>query len=248
MNNSTDSNNVVSNVVSSKQAVREQVRALGENFGEFKAYDSQLPLADIEGTRIIKCLYQVNTKTGKKKQENSYTRIMTSHLTDETVKARIDELAPFVVGWLESLEDKIVKAEHEKGALSFFTDKLGIDFLLSYLEENAESGRLTKEAIAKWFVNNLEVSLLEVVADKLNISLQDDISEADEIKIQRVVDAYKTKFESLASPKVVIKESDCLSMINVIKSYDANETSLGLRFITKLEGMNKKVEETLLEL
>lgn len=32
---------------------------LGESLGEWKAYDSQLPIAEVKGTRIVKALYQV---------------------------------------------------------------------------------------------------------------------------------------------------------------------------------------------
>ena len=48
-----------------------KIADLGEELGKFKAYDNQLTIADIEGTRIVKCLYQVNTKTGVKAGDNS---------------------------------------------------------------------------------------------------------------------------------------------------------------------------------
>ena len=52
-----------------------ELEKLGEKFGEFKPYDSQLPIADIAGSRVVKCLYQVNKKLGGKKvAENSYVR------------------------------------------------------------------------------------------------------------------------------------------------------------------------------
>jgi hypothetical protein len=236
-----------SSIREQRLSIKEQVSKLGETFGEFKAYDSQLPLGNIEGTRIVKCLYQVNTKTGEKKRESSYTRISTAHLTDAIVKDNIVALAPFIVGYLESLEDKIIKGEHEKGALSFFTEKLSIDYIINYLEENADSGRLSKELVGKWFENNLERNLILVVADKLGIEVE-NMSEANQVKIQRVVNAYRTKFESLASPKVIIKEADCTAMINVINTYDENSSALGARFIQKLNSMNTKVEEVLFAL
>lgn len=230
--------------------VAEELAKLGEKLGEFKAYDSQLPIAEITGTRIVKCLYQVSPKTGKKLRENSYVRVPTKHLTEEHVISSIAILSPFILTWLQELEDKEIKLGHSKGLLSLHTDSLSMDKLIERLEESNISARLTKEKIGQWFDAFMLTDLTELVADKMGISASDaDISDADIVKLEKVLLAYRGKFESLAGGKTFINEDDCLAMIGVIgKCGNAASSMLGIRFNSKLEGMMKKDEELLLSL
>ena len=93
--------------------VQDELAKLGEILGQFKAYDSQLPIAEIAGTRIVKCLYQVNSKTGKKMQENSYVRIPCKHLTEELIVSSIASLSPYILSYLQELEAGMIKEEHK---------------------------------------------------------------------------------------------------------------------------------------
>ena len=220
----------------------------------FKEYDSQLAIPEVSGTRIIKCLYQISPKTGKKVRENSFIRIPSDHINEEAVVSNIEELAPFIVTFLQDKEDIIIKESHKNGALNVFTPNLSIASILEYLEENETSGRLNKEMITAWFKECIEENLTSLFAAKLGIDEHSDESKL--VKLAAVINAYKMKLESLASPKVSFKPEDCAALIGVISKADnkiiadvANSGSvLGKRFIKKLEVMQTKTEDCLLSL
>lgn len=240
--------NVANNGLTDETIARnEQLALLGEKLGEWKAYDSQLVIPEITGTRIVKALYQKNPKTGEKAQENSYVRIPTKHMTEETIVSRVAELSPFILDWLQEIEALAIREEHKKGALTCFTEYLSLDKIIEALEAKQQSGRLNKEKITAWFNDYVQDELALKFAAKLQIT--DQSTEADLHKLETVLVAYKTKFETLASPKTFMKEEDCLAMITVINSIEkASSSLLGKQFVAKLQAMSKKQDETLLSL
>lgn len=233
-------------IVSATAAMNEQLTKLGEKLGEWKAYDAQLPLAEIDGTRIVKALYQVNKGTGKKAQENSYVRVPTKHLTEEKLVARIAELSPYVLSWLQELEALELRAAHKKGQLNVFCGNLSLDSLIQKLEESEAGARLNKEKIEAWYDAHILESLTVLFAGKMGIT--EHASEEQLVKLELVLNAYKAKFASLASGKVYIKEADCLAMITVITNCEAEGSLLGARFISRLEKMQVTKDDLLLAL
>lgn len=233
-------------IVSNTVVMNEELESIGEKLGEWKAYDAQLPLAEIKGTRIVKALYQTNKETGKKVQENAYVRIPTKHLTEEKLVARITELSPCVLSWLQEQEALSLRADHKKGQLNVFCANLSIDALIVRLEESEAGARLNKEKIEVWYDVNIMEPLTVLFAGKMNIS--ENASEEQLIKLELVLVAYKAKFASLASGKVYIKEADCLAMIAVITNCEAQDSLLGARFISRLEKMQTTKDDLLLAL
>jgi len=219
---------------------------LGETLGDFKAYDSQLPIAEIEGSRIIKCLYQTNPKTGKKAQENSYVRVPTKHLTEEHIVSRIADLTPYFLAYLQELENKEIQDNHRKGGLTVYCSGLSLDKIIERLEESSTSSRLSKDKIESWFTDIIEPTLATKFAAKLGLT--ENSSEADFLKLETVLAAYKGKFSQLANPKAFIQEADCVALIGVINACGAESNLLGSRFISRLTNMSKKSEEVLLTL
>jgi hypothetical protein len=236
-------------VVGSAQATidrNSELAALGEVLGKANPYDSQLPLADIAGTRIVKCLYQVNKKTGKKAAENTYYRIPCKHLTEELIVERIAELSPYVLAWMQEVEDKEIKGYHSQGGIDYHVDGLSIDKIIEALEASEQGARLNKEKIEAWFVAEVQDSLAVAFAEKLGLNEQS--SEEQLSKLEMVLNAYKAKFASLASGKTFIKEADCIAMVAVITKAAAQDSLLGARFIKRLGSMKKKEDELLLSL
>lgn len=227
-----------------------QLEELGESLGQFKAYSNDLPIAEIVGTRVVKCLYQVITKEGpnkgKKSGENSYVRITTKHLTEERIVEQIATLTPYILAYLQAEEDKIIKSEHKKGCLSIYQDSLSLARIVEVLEATSESARLTKDKIEQWFGEHIMEPLALLIIDKMDL-ITNPTSE-QEAKIHVTVNAYRTKFTSLASPKTILLEADRSALINVITKCEAQDSLLGARFITKIEGMVAKKQEELLEL
>jgi len=220
---------------------------LGERMGEFKAYDSQLPLTEIKGTRLVKCLYLTNPKTGLKAQENAYIRIPTKHLTEEEILRSITSLTPHVLTWLQGLEDIVIKEAHKKVILNFYTESMSLDAIIERLEETNESSRLNKDKIEAWFTENVEEILASKFLTKMGVN-EDNVSESQLAKLDNVLQAYKAKFATLASPKAFIKEEDCNAMIKVINECELSDSLIGSRFINRLTKMQEKEEELLLEL
>ena len=224
-----------------------KIADLGESLGEFKAYDNQLTIAEITGTRVVKCLYQVNTKTGVKAGDNSYVRIPTSHLTEELIANRIAELTPYVLTYLQGIEDANIKADHKAGIVSVYTENLSLDKIIESLESSEAGSRLNKEKIEAWFNADCADKLAALFMEKLGI----DVNCTDEVKLvklEAVMNAYKDKFTSLAGGKTYIKEEDCQAMISVITSCDADKSLIGSRFVSRLTKMMTKVDDTLLSL
>ena len=219
--------------------MNEELERLGETLGQFKEYNSQLPLADITGTRIVKCLYKENPKTGKKIAENSYVRIPVKHLSEEHIVTRIAELAPHVLAWLQEQEDRDIKLGHSKGLLQVHTSLMSMDLIIEKLEEANLSTRLTKEKIGEWFDTAMSPTLQVLIADKMN--LPDTAGVAELEKLDRIVAAYKGKYESLAGGKTLISKDECISMIDVIVKCGADTSLLGAKFIARLEAMSTKV-------
>ena len=223
-----------------------ELAELGESCGDFKPYDAQLPIAEIAGTRIVKCLYQRSAKTGEKVQENSYVRIPCKHLTEELIAERIAELTPYVLSYLQEQENEIIKADHKLGLLKVYCEALSIDKLIEKLEAQEVGARLNKDKIEAWFVAELEPSLTLKFAEKLGLT--EESGEAELQKLEMILNAYKKKFASLASGKTFIKEDDCFAMRGVIVAAEATSSLIGARFMTRLENMSKKEDDLLLSL
>lgn len=222
-----------------------RLEAAGEKLGEFKPYDALNVPAEIEGTRIVKCLYKAD-KDGKKKRDNVYVRVPTAHITEDVVSDNVDKLAEYVVTFLQEIEDKGIKKAHATDQTQIYTDYLSLEKVIEALEESEAGARLNGEKIKVWFAENLEETLSLVVMDKLGIV--DTPTEEQASKVLAIVDAYRTKFASLASGKTMFKEADRLALIKAIGICEAGETLLGRKFITRLEGMTEKEKDALLAL
>lgn len=239
----------VSDNFTRKEALRAELAKLGEVLGDFKPYDSQLPVSEIKGTRTVTCLYKAVKRDGvlvASEFSNAYTRVPVAHLTEKLVIEQAAELAPYVVAYLQGIEDAMIKDAHKAGQLRIYTDGLSIARLIEKLEESSSTGRLNKERIGQWF--DSEVAELLAVKFAAKMGLDENSSEAQLAKLDTILGAYRSKFESLASGKVFIKEQDCLAMIGVITTCQLEDDTLGSRFLVRLENMTKKEEDLLLAL
>lgn len=223
------------------------LESLGEVLGEWKAYDSALPIAEIDGTRIVKCLYKADSE-GKRTHDNVFVRVPTGHITEEVVAEQIAELAPYLVGYLQEWEDKGIKKAHRSNESKIYTEYLSLQKVVDMLEESEQGARLNKDKIEKWFTDSIANSLLRLFAGKMGITDLDQVTPEQVVKIELVINAYLKKFCSLASGKTFLKAPDRVAMVGVIEKCEAQNTLIGKRFISRLESMEERQEDMLLAL
>lgn len=212
---------------------------------KFQAYDSQMAIPEVEGTRIVKCLYK--TMEGKEKtRESAFLRVPCDHLNIDLISSRFAEIAPYVLEFLQSKEDELIKEEHKKGADSFYIKKLSFDLLLAHLENSETGGRLNKEMIVQWFSENMETFLIEGFATKMGIDIETCEDSVKLGKIAVIINAYKEKFISLSSGRTLLKAEDKAALIAIlIKNEQAAKTVIGSRLLNKLEKMEDKTADLL---
>jgi len=223
--------------IPSPLVVSTELEKLGEKLGDYHFYDPLNPPVEIAGTRIVKCIYQKD-KEGNKPKESAYVRIPCKHVTEEIIVNQITELSSYVLSYLQTVEDKMIKADHKKGSMRVYTEFLTLEKITEYIEETEQSARLSKEKIELWFDECLAESLMIRCMEKLG----NDASEND---ILPIIEAYKNKFSLLASPKAFIEKDDCIAMIDKIADL---EDILSKRFVVRLEKMQEKNKTLLTDL
>jgi hypothetical protein len=150
------------------------------------------------------------------------------------VVTNINALAPYMVEYLHSVQDKIVREKIDAGATSIAMADINIPAIIDYLDTNNESGRLTKESVAAWFNENIADNLTVTLADKLGIS--ENPTDAESNKIIAVVEAFKGKISSLAGGKTAFEPKICKSLINALELAPAGDV-LATRFTARLNKM-----------
>lgn len=212
---------------------------------KFRPYDSQLPIEVATEQRTVKCLYK-ETKDGKKAGENSYINIPTNHISEKVVIDRIQELAPYVVNFLQSEEDKLVKDAHKAGSLGFGTSWFSLEKVLEALDEAGQGNRLNAEKIEQWFTADMQDSLAVAFMEKLGMS--DEPTQEELEKLVLITTAYKDKFKSLASGKTWYKPEECKLLQRALEVTGAKSSTIGERFYARLGKMQEASEDLLLAL
>ena len=147
----------------------DQLAKLHTSMGEYNRFDSKLDIPEVAGTRVVKSLYQANSD-GIKVRESEYCYVPTKHITMEIVFSEFDKLGEYLVEYLRSVEDKMIVADHRKGALSVYPDGLSLEKIVNYLESKAQGSKLNKEMLIAWFKDSIAESLIILFADKMGIA------------------------------------------------------------------------------
>ena len=219
-----------------------------QDVGAFRPYDSALPVPTLKGTRTVKLLYKKNPKTGKSMAENSFIRVA-DYLTEDLVVSKVNELASYVVSFLQAEEDKLIKSYHVAGAKRIEDRDLSLDAIIESLEASMVSSRLNKEKIAEWFKLTMEEQLIVIIASKLGLPHVEVASEAELEKIETIVLAYKAKFESFASGKTYYRKEEAESLLRALELTGADKSFIGSKFIGRLDKMiNDKPDDLLMSL
>lgn len=155
---------------------------------------------------------------------------------DEVI-SQAQALAPYVIEYLQGVQDKIVRERIDAGASSIAMEEISIAGCIEYLDSNNESGRLTKESVAAWFNEAIADALTVTLAERLGIS--EVPTDAESNKIIAVVEAFKGKIASLAGGKTAYEPKVCKSLLNALELAPSGDV-LATRFTARL---NKMISE-----
>lgn len=166
------------------------------------------------------------------------------HIADSEITGNIAILMPHFRNYLESVQDKIIRAKLEAShdSLDIGEDEINIQAIYEYLEDSDSSGgRLTKEAVGNWFVEQIQDHLMLALAAKMNIG--DNPSEQESAHIEKICGDFKAKVSALAGGKTHYESKLCDALIKCLKLNE--EDMLAQRFIKRLEGMKEQEQVSL---
>lgn len=215
--------------------------SVGEKLGEFYPYDSANPPLEASDSRICKIIVRNRKGAETDTSGSKYVRVPNAHITEDSVTERLDDLIPYFVDYLIGIEDSMIREDYKKGITSIYTEGLSLQKIIDKLESEESGSRLNSEVIADWFEKEVREYLQLAFADKLDIS-------PDDMKLVPVLEAYLTKFKSLASPKVSYVEEDRTAMLKVLEASEAKNSTIGKKIVKRLEAMKEKETDLLLSL
>ncbi len=145
-------------------------------------------------------------------------------------------LAEIVVGYLHTLQDKIVKERIEAGSSFVTAAEVSIAGIIEWMDtqDSEGSGRLTKEAVSVWFESSIAENLALVLSEKLGVS--DTPSDAESAQIMAVVGTFKEKVSALAGGKTSYDAKMATSLKKCIDLAPAGD-ALASKFQMRLDKM-----------
>lgn len=210
------------------------------NIHSIVAFDSKSSKA-YENQRLAKVIYKTSRTTGVKEKNSVCVSVPKLELTDEEALM----FKPYLIQYLEGVQDSIIRAKYEEGKTSIHSSDISSHAMLDWLEEDSKGGRLTKEYITGWFNNSLADSLTVAIADKLGVS--DTPSEMETKKIEQMVNVYRDKFASLAGGKTSFAVDIATKLQKALEFAEADDV-LAARFNARLEKMKEQNSADLLGL
>lgn len=152
----------------------------------------------------------------------------------DDVIGNVAALAPVMVEYLHSVQDKITRELVEAGAVSVAMDAISIAACIDWLESNNESGRLTKESVGSWFDAEIAESLAMVLGEKLGVS--EVPTNAQSEQVLKVLGSFKDKVSALAGGKTSYEPKLCESLKKCLELAPAGDV-LAQRFTKRLDKM-----------
>jgi len=216
----------------------------------FLPYDPKAPITE-NGRRTAKVMYKI-AKTGENagiKKGNNVCMLVPPFSPDD-VTPQINKLMPHIITMLEVEQDKLIKAAHTSDDVTLSPAEISLDAIITALEAERVSGRMSKEVITAWFDEYMSDTLTVLFADKLGISSEPTQAQAD--KIDSLIAVYKAKYCGLASNLVnyAIEEAEklvvAMDKCEVGVDVNADGDIIGARIRERLEKMAKPADMTAL--
>ena len=198
------------------------------NVHDVVVYDAKAT-KPFQGQRLAKVLYKT-PKDGSVKPDNKAVSIP---VINDLAASELERLKPFIVAMVQDTQDAIVKELVETGATQVQDEQITVDCCIAWLATEAQGNRLTKEYIVEWFVDTLQDLLTVAIADKLGVG--DTPSDADTVKVEQMVSAYKGSFAMLAGGKTSFPPAKADKMLKVLELVEGD--ALAGKFVSKLQAM-----------
>jgi len=205
----------------------------------FEPYSPKAPVTAIEGYRVAKVMYKTNSKTGNIAGENSC--LIVPHVTEDMIVDNVDRLIKHFVGMLEAEQDKIIKGLHLEAVSFVEPDKINVDAIIAALEAVAVSGRINKEMIEVWFSEEIEETLLELVAAKKGTTIDNE-------GVRLLGKNYKNSFSKMASNTTQYQPEQARILRDCLDKCCSDEgNSITIKLKAKLDKMINPVDVMMLD-
>ncbi len=155
---------------------------------------------------------------------------------EQEIVGNIVVLVPAVQAYLHSVQDKMIREMLEAGGnvVQVNSESINVAAIVEWLEQNDESGRITKESVGMWFDSTVAEQLAVVLADRLGVS--EIPTNAESAKILATVEAFKGKIAALAGGKTAYEPKVCKSIISALELAGEGDVLAG-RFKVRLNKM-----------
>lgn len=161
------------------------------------------------------------------------------------IESNLTVLIPHIRNFLESVQDKIIREELDKGnnVVSIDNAAVSIAACVEYLDNSNESGRITKEGVESWFAEAIEPNLALTLSETLGVG--DIPTQAESDKVLAIVAAFKGKIASLAGGKTAYDPKTAMQLQKALKLAPESD-ALASRFMVRLQKMvDQKPDELL---
>lgn len=169
-------------------------------------------------------------------------------IQDQEIVDRINDLVPYVRTMLEETQDKVFRSLYESsdGSLTSIADsEISVNACIAWLEMESTGGRLTKEAVEKWFDSELQDNLVVLIAEKLKF---DDPNEEQMVTINKHIKGYREVISSLSGGKTFLQPNQIKGVRTALALCD-DDSEMVKKLTSRLDSMEKQPKiEDLLEL
>lgn len=210
--------------------------------GQFYPLTASTVIPELSGTIAVTCEYRHKKDTpAKDRRDNVYVLVSDKAVNDCIAAENVARLAPYVQGFISDTISTMVKEKHKKGETSVYAESVSLDNVLAYLDAQAESGRLSREAIASWFDASMSDALTAKAITAIGAD-EETITDEQAAKVIAIVNGYKERYSSLASPATVVAIDTAQKLVKLVEEI-AVDTRIGKQILSRLAPKEVKTAE-----
>lgn len=195
-------------------------------FVEFKSGESKpFKLEDGTEQRLAKVGYK--SKSGKKSQCISIPKLDNGDVERVNLAFPVDARKR-----AEDFQDELIRSLYESGKSEVSTEEISVSQILSYLEAENSSGRLSADKVKEWWNGEFQDIAMPVLSEKYQTE--------DEKVLEQKRKAWGDAFQSITGNSVV--DIQRLKQLYTMCEFIDSEDVIGTRVKTKIESAIKEFE------